>query len=332
MKSLLSIALLALLVGATACETVVDVPEPEHTPALAVRYSVSTLPADDSVTQAFLGFRQLYVSASQRLFDTRPIQALTTATARLYDDGAGGALVEEFQAGQPYGSYRFGPDTAGYYVPTRGFQPQPGGSYRLQVEAAGYATVESRLTLPPAPPQLTGGTFTPKPSNNGPGFRQGKLVVTIQDDPATTDYYVAFARVLDAAGQPLATGYVNEDYDENGSTDFQGGRLLLSNPYGNGGLYPYADTDVSGRAFMFSADVSVSTYDPFTGGSVVNPQLEVVISRVTRDTYQFWLSQQRYYNANGNPFAEPAPLHSNIQPGFGIFGGFVDATVRLPLP
>jgi len=327
-----AISLLALL-ALGACETIIDVPEPEHTPALAVRYSLGTMPAPDDATRNLLAGRQLYVSASQRLFDTQPLKGLATATARLYDDNAGGALVEEFVAGASYATYGLQED--GYYVPTLNFQPQPGRAYRLRVEAPGYAAVESRLTLPPAAPTITSAAFTPA-LDSDPYGRRGRLTVNVQDDPNATDYYVAFARLLDANGQPLGNngygyGYISEEEDDDGVSTLQGDRLHLSNAYDNYLLLPYADTDINGRAFALSVDVRVSAYDP-NGGPMTGGQIEVVISRVTRDSYLFWLSLDRYRNSDGNPFAEPAPLYSNVGNGFGIFGGSVDATVRVPLP
>ena len=287
------VALLALgMLGFAGCESVIDVPEPPHTPSLAVRYALGTLTAPDSVTQEFLGHRQLFVSASQRLFDTRPLRPLTNAVARLYDDGAGGALVEEFRAGRPYGALRFGPDTAGYYVPTRGFVPQPGGTYRLRVEAPDYPAVESRLTLPAAAPQILSATFTPRVGTGNNDYR-GRLVVTIADDPAATNYYTALARVLDAAGQPIPYGYVTEVSDDNaGPTNVRGSRLMLSSAYGSGDLLPYAAVGGT-SSFTLNADLSVSIFDPQTGLPLVGAQLEVVISRLSFDTYQFWLSSQR---------------------------------------
>jgi hypothetical protein len=49
------------------------------------------------------------------------------------------------------------------------------------------------------------------------------------------------------------------------------------------------------------------------------------------DTYEFYQSIQRFYDTEGNPFAEPAPLRSNIQGGYGLFGGATDATLRIKI-
>ena len=334
MKASHSCLLGGLLGLFAACETVVDVPEPAHTPRLALRYTLDTTPPD---TATALRHRQLFISTSQRLFDNSPLRGRADAIAHLLDEA--GAVVEEFRAGRPYGTggYYYGYDTLGYYVPTRGFAGVPGRTYRLRVEAPGVDAAEAALTLPPAPVSLSGAAFAPigTPTDYE---RLGSFSVTIQDDPATADYYAAFARVVDSAGRAVPYIRVTQQFDNTTGPDTEVGRLVLSDGDNTGALsvWPYADTDVNGRAFSFSAKLSLQGgyYDPSTGGAPGLPpgtQLEVTISRLTPDTYRFWLSQQRYFNADGNPFAEPAPLYSNIQPGFGLFGGAVDATVRVPL-
>jgi Domain of unknown function (DUF4249) len=330
MKAIISPVLsLALALALTSCETVINVPEPAYTPRLAVTYTLDTAVPDTNTMQ----HRQLYVSTSRRLFDQTPLVGRTDAIARLFD--ASGNVVEEFRAGRPYGFAFSIYDTAGYYVPTRGFAGVPGERYRLRVEAPGVEAVESTLTLPAAPATLSNGSFAIVDASD-PYVRRGSVNLTIQDDPATTDYYAAFARVVDANGEVLPGILVGQEYDDNAGPDTNVGRLVLSDGGFSGALsvWPYADTDVQGRAFTFSANLEVRTYFYGPGGPTGIPagsQLEIIISRLTRDTYQFWLSQQRYNNADGNPFAEPAPLYSNINPGYGLFGGAVDARVRVPL-
>ena len=56
------------------------------------------------------------------------------------------------------------------------------------------------------------------------------------------------------------------------------------------------------------------------------------VSSITKDAYDFYLSRRRYYDSDGNPFAEPAPLASNVRPGYGLFGGAADVTYRIQLP
>jgi hypothetical protein len=329
MKSLSQIALgLGLMSISTACETVIDLPAPAHTPQLAASYILANRPTDgvgSSANGSFLAHRQLFISTSQGVFDTKQIRGRADATARIFAED--GTLVEEFVPGQPYFLNGIGgtsPD--GYYRPTRGFVGQPGQTYRLRIEAPGVSALESRLTLPPTVATLRNASFT---ANSGGTFSfGGRATLIIQDDPATTDYYLAFAQVVDALGAPLGI-QVREVMDDENGTGVTGDRLQLSDPdsYGGFGVIPFADAGLNGRAITFAADLEMSTF----GGPPPGAQLEITISRITADAFRFWQSERRYVDTDGNPFAEPAPVFSNMTPGYGIFGGSVDTAIRLPL-
>ena len=56
------------------------------------------------------------------------------------------------------------------------------------------------------------------------------------------------------------------------------------------------------------------------------------MSSITKDAHDFYLSRRRYSDSDGNPFVGPAPLASNVRPGYGLFGGAADATYRIALP
>ncbi len=48
----------------------------------------------------------------------------------------------------------------------------------------------------------------------------------------------------------------------------------------------------------------------------------VILARITslsKDNYLFQKSLGQFYNADGNPFAEPVTVHNNIENGYGIF-------------
>ncbi len=59
--------------------------------------------------------------------------------------------------------------------------------------------------------------------------------------------------------------------------------------------------------------------------------IEVIVSSIPVSTYDFYQSVQRYYDTDGNPFAEPAPLRSNVAPGYGLFGGATDVVLRIKI-
>ena len=329
MKSLSSILALATLAVLAGCETETNLPEPPHTPRVALRYTLTTAPVDSSFYDLFQ-LRQLYVSNSQRVFDTRELPGRVDATVDLRD--AAGRVVERYRPIAPIsGPYSGG--KSGYYRPVLGFRPQAGQAYTLRASLPGMETAESTLTMP-APVRIVSGSFTPgTTSNPANGAYAGRLNVVVQDDPNATNYYLAFARVLDAQGQPGPAGTwssVNVDYGRQGNS-VSIGQFDLSSTHQGYSIYPFADTNLNGQRLALATDVYFSNYGCYQGNCTPAGFLEVTVSSITAEAYNFYLSRRRYFDSQDNPFAEPAPLAGNVRNGYGLFGGAADATYRIPL-
>lgn len=143
---------------------------------------------------------------------------------------AAGAVVEEFE------SISAGPDPnygePGYYLPLRALLGQPGQTYTLRAAAPGLKPVEATMTMP-FPTVIESAEFSIRPAAGNYGAdTPGRLTVTIQDNAATTDYYFATARLLDAQGRPSPLGSVKVDYDSQENTA-QVGQFQLSNSFTN---------------------------------------------------------------------------------------------------
>lgn len=331
MKKVFLLGAVALL---ASCESVVEVPVPAHTPQLALRYTLSNQPVTTQYRQDFSG-RSLYVSTSLSTLATTRLQGRADATVELRE--AGGQVVEQFR-----------PDTAarrptdynyGTYTAVRGYVGRPGHTYTLRATAPGVAPLEATLTLP-APATLDAANFVAKPQVVGPGPYSpiydyyGQLSFAILDPAATTDYYAVYARVLDAAGQ--FWGYVYQDYslrDQSGP-DINLNRFDLSSAYDVYKILPISDAGRNGQRIAFSNPVGfyhVGAYDPLHPTPPPPAYLELIVSTLPVATYDFYQSVQRYYDTNGNPFAEPAPLRSNLPGGYGLFGGATDTMLRIKL-
>ena len=319
--------ILILLLLLTACETVIDVPEPPHTPRLALRYVLTSNPADTAFAELY-DQQRLFVSNSQRVFDTRQLAGRTDARVELRD--ASGAVVEVFRPD----SGRAGWNPAyysgrGYYRPTRGLVPRSGATYSLKASAPGFEDVSGRLTFPTAP-AITAGTFSPRPPASNSSQRAGRLTLTVPDDPAAANFYIAYARVIDVQGETVAVLNVNYD-SQNSSVGI--GQFQLSSPRQQYSIEPFSDAGANGQALTLAADITYNPpYCPSQGAPCPVPAfIEVTVSALTRDTYDFYLSRRRYFDSNGNPFAEPAPLASNVANGYGLFGASADTKVRIAL-
>lgn len=329
MKKASALFLLSTL-ALTGCETTVEVDPPAHTPRLALSYTLSNQPLTADYRE-FFDDRNLYVSTSQGVFDTRNLTGRADATVELRD--ATGQVVEQFR---PRGrtTYDLKDSVRGYYVPTRGYVGQPGQRYQLRASAPGVEPAEATLTLP-AQPIIESASYVPKPTSpNGYQPYIGRLSFAVADNAATTDYYMAYARVLDANGKPW--GQLRKDDNattgDGTGTDFN--RLELSYPTGNSDIYPLSDVGRNGQRLVSTTDIVLyynGPYDPQNPAPPAPAFLEIIVSNLTRDTYDFFQSVLRYRDVKDNPFAEPAPLRSNITPGYGLFGGAADATFRIRL-
>lgn len=324
---------LTLLLALAGCEATVDVAPPPHTPRLALTYTLSNQGPTADYRQ-FFDNRTLYVSTSQGVFETQKLDGRADATVELRD--ATGQVVEQFRARGRTGYGR--PDSLrGYYVPTRGYVGRPGQAYTLRASAPGVAAVEATMSLP-APAAVEAASYAPK-AVPGPGNGSnpsGRLSFTVPDNAATTDYYLAYARVLDAAGRPW--GQVQIDYsarNNNGpDIDFNRNHFKLSVANNRYDTFPFSDAGSNGQRLTSTSDVVLSytgKYDPQHPTPPAPAFIEVIVSSISADAYDFYQSVQRYYDTEGNPFAEPAPLHSNVAPGYGLFGGAADVSFRVPL-
>ena len=330
--NLLPVALLLLL---GACETSSKLPEPPHTPQVALLYSLSNQDTSQ-LDPTLLRSRQLYVSGSQRVFDPKYPDGRADATVEILD--AAGTVVERF-APTPYANnyqqpyrYQYAP---GYYVPTLGLVGQPGATYTLRAAVPGLPVATSTVQLP-AVPVIKSASFTPQ-SRNGTQV-SGRFSITLADDPAVANYYLVYVRAVDAQGrhENYGNGYLNtEDNNDVGITvgDFRLSQPTDYSPYGS---EPYPDTNVNGQEFTLSTNCSYYNYgifcpDPTSCSSPIIAYLEVRVSSITADAYRFYQSQQQVFDNRDNPFAEPTSLLSNITPGYGLFGGATDAIYRIKL-
>jgi hypothetical protein len=328
-KALLGLGSLGLL---SACETVIDLPEPEHTPRIALKYILSNYEAQKPNDELALT-RNLFVSNSQRIFASKEAKGRKDATVVVLDET--GAVVERFEPVPPAAPY----DTfnLGYYQQTMHLKAAPGHTYTLRATLPGFETVESTLTMP-AVPVIESATFIKNTAKTNTNEIYGQLSLTVADDPGAANYYVAFARVVDSRN-PNNQGWAQVQVEEDDNdlpvaVDVERFQLSSINSfYGYSyGLYPYADTNVNGKRFSLSANVRYyGGYCPPTGTCQRADYMDVFVTSMTAEAYNFFLARQRYNDADGNPFAEPAPLPSNIKPGYGLFGGMTDAVYRIKL-
>jgi hypothetical protein len=328
-------ALLFLTLATLAsCESVVSVTPPAHTPRLALTYTLSNQ-APTADYQQYFSVRNAFASTSQAILENKNLRGRADATIELRD--ASGQVVEQFRPDTSRYSLKPTDYRYGTYIPVRGYVGVPGQAYQLRASAPGVEAVEATLALPPLPTvQAVSYVALPPPATNNfiatPYY--GQLSFAIADAAATTDYYVAYARALDAAGRLWGFAAEDEGLRSQDGPEIKLNRFALSSPNGPNAVVPVSDAGRNGQRLLYSNPIWLY----YSGGYASNlpappppTYLELTVSSVPASTYDFYQSVQRYRDANDNPFAEPAPLRSNLQGGYGLFGGASDVVVRIKL-
>ncbi|GAB3635161.1 hypothetical protein GCM10027422_07510 [Hymenobacter arcticus] len=326
--------LLLALAALASCESVVTVTPPAHTPRLSLSYTLSNQPPTAGYQQYF-SERGAFASTSQAILANKNLEGRADATIELRD--ASGQVVEEFR-----------PDTSRYarlptdyrygsYIPVRGYVGVPGQAYLLRASAPGVEATEASMTLPLLP-VVEAVSYVPQPPPTTSNFLAtpyyGQLSFAIADPAATTDYYVAYATALDAAGRPWGFAGEDEGPRTTSGPTVNLNRFALSSPSNTTAIMPVSDAGRQGQRLLYSGPIWLYYGGGYASNQPAPPPptyLELTVSSIPASTYNFYQSVQRYREANDNPFAEPAPLRSNVQGGYGLFGGATDVVLRIKL-
>jgi hypothetical protein len=177
----------------------------------------------------------------------------------------------------------------------RWLKGEAGKSYALQVIADGK--VLTAVTSIPEPVQLDSLWFKVEPGMDSLGWAWGHLT----DPPVLGNAYRWFARRIGKDSRFIAPlGSVFEDKFINGkSFDFAYNRGSEQNSEAN-------DDHNEERGFFKIGDT-----------------VEVKFCSIDKAHFEFWRSAETEIFSNGNPFASPSTIRSNIKGGgLGVWGGY----------
>lgn len=184
-----------------------------------------------------------------------------------------------------------------------------GQTYSLQVTAPGHREVTASCTVP-----LTEGvaitqvkdTVQQKPIGNGQQQEEHVFSFKWQDAPGRENYY-----------HPVVEWEMEEPQTHRRHRGLMPGE---DNPY-------YTDDKKDGLVFSSSR-----TFSQWPGPQT--PQirnLRVYLAVTDRTYYLYHQSLRRFRETDGNPFAEPVLIYSNVTGGLGVFAAYnqLNATYRL---
>jgi hypothetical protein len=282
-------ALLAAALLTAGCETVVDVPLPDHDSQLVVNDLFTT----DSLWR-------VSVTRSRGIKEARGgFPPVTNATVELLE---GDRVIDTLALDERAGSKPF-------YRSTDRERPQPATEYTLRVSAPGFETAEATGRAPAPVPFGVSRDGMPGP---GPQF---ELVIT--DTEGRGNYYALFLyekifvdgqfigtrQLTFRSSSPLLKENVQENLDERTTETYRS--ALFSDATFRG-----ETRAVSFQLHRFGDYSSTEESRPF-----------VVLASLSEASYEYQRTAALADDTQENPFAEPVQVHSNVRGGLGIFAG-----------
>ncbi|MDN4164406.1 DUF4249 domain-containing protein [Cytophagales bacterium LB-30] len=280
-----------------SCEMVVDVDVPREPSKLVVNSLFST----DSVFSAEVYYSR-YI-----LDDTYPTH-LINANVRVFE---GDQLVCQLVFDE----------SRNLFLPDRDARPEAGKTYRIEASHTNYQTAEATAIAQPIVPieslHFTGQsivrdyqtyhilemTFTDLPGNQTYLLEMQQNIINY--------YVVGEDTVYDYYSYP---NYIISD-DPSVVTDENGGSVYV------------LDDSFDGKQYTLRLMVPDYSAYEYEGVRITN---SINLKNISEEYYLFVRSYNNHTYNEGNPFAEPVSVYSNITNAYGIFAGFGEYRMELP--
>jgi len=238
---------------------------------------------------------EIHVSESRNVLYDGILPNLENASAKLYD--ANDNFLGDF-TGYPGGIYRL-----------ENYLPVVGMSYKIKVTHSGFDDVSSQTNAPSLISITSIDTL-----------RKGEYLnyeIKFNDDPAAVNYYAVtidkitfyedeFTGELHSFNDPGS--YTNEIYVQSGYEDNSDGTKW-------GDIFLFSDATFNGGICSFSAE----KYDY---QSIDSSFVVISVRSLSEDYFKYSISLDKYNQTDGDPFAQPVQVYSNVENGFGIFSGY----------
>ncbi len=196
----------------------------------------------------------------------------------------------------------FNQTTFMYEVPASAFPIVAGNTYSISVSAPQYQTLQAQTTVPlTAPSDFSATSVINIDSINYPGYPLITAEIDHQftDVSGVTNYYMINATM--------------EINDTSSSIPTQ--HLDLARSLGD-------DNNRDGQLIRGGISVNTNIYYDAIG-------IRIFLTTSDFDYYEF---HRTIFNGsnNGDPFSEPALVHSNVTNGYGIFSGIQTTSILIP--
>lgn len=220
-----------------------------------------------------------------------------------------GATVELYKNGVLAYNFTFADSVRGYQVAlTEPFDPVVGDEYELRVSAEGFETT-SGVQKVPEKVEIIDATWNVDGGVDEFGDPVDIFELTFQDPGGVRNFYevngYSDIKYNDPFDSTITYEYRSTFYFESNDPNFSNGTI--------------SDANFNGQEYTLRLQsyASFFTGDPnyvYTG--------RISLSSATPEYANYINSLNNYWNADGNPFAEPVLLYSNMSQGLGAFGIF----------
>lgn len=298
------ILLLGLAASTMACEnlqTVVELDVPDIDPQLTINALVNT----DSAWSVL-------VTGHRYVLDSEEIPYIDGATVKLFSGS------EELGSTSTH--------TNGFYnLP---ITPEEGREYRVEVSHPDYPTA-SATTKVEEPVYYDELAFDlPNDLRNFEGRLQGSI--TLSDPANVRNYYhlVLFSTIdfpvgLGSNGDTLFERYEYAVYFQLGEGSTDGIIEVNADAFGWFEGQVFSDELFDGRTITFNFDFNNDAYLLPEGSKW---QVKADFRSLSEDYYKYLGSYGIQRNTQGNPFAQPAQVFTNVEGGLGIVAGYSRAS------
>ena len=303
MKRRYSIYILSLLIiPLFSCEKIIEIDIPDSERKIVVNGLINP----DSLVR-------INLSRSLSVLEDNDFVYLENASASLFEND------------QQVGDLQYQGDGF-YFLPD--FLPASESTYRLEVSSPGLQSVSAVTELPN--PITLGDLDTATVANewdeelrisftiSDPGNEQNRYAVTIfstfkffdwetmmQTDSLVTE--PAYFSFIEGTGDGLQDRVI-----EDRTSVFFGNKMFLT------------DALFNGRDF--EVNLTVGKYAFFEADTI---WMDVNLEHVAEPYYFYAISSNKYQRSNGNPFAEPVSVYTNIEKGLGLFSGYTSSSKQL---
>ena len=248
--------------------------------------------------------------AASLFLDSRDsaISAIVSSSKGIYDTGQSKS-VKDAECILNVGSTTYNWSTMDQYENYTELLPDrfgaPTDSLIFTVNHSDYTSVSATQIFPSAPQVSVELNYG---ATQLYGEISDELIITLKDIPGVNQHYIVSIDVhfrTALSGQDTSEYYNlywETEYPNSTPLWGQGSALLLSE-------------DGLDRNIKFSAATGINPID-----FAMLHEYRVKVSALSEEMYLFYKSYAAYENANGNPFAEPVVLYSNMSNNMGCFG------------